>query len=178
MKYPYPFVPEGDMRVHGMDVAAPDKEPDKEPAGDTRAKRAGYEMLLGIMRESKGFAAYVERHGWHFTDRLAMDVSVKMIPADSDGKPWTPEWNPERMAKTMEAMGHGMPEGVTVGDLVYAANMGFADLYPKALPEKIGAYKYAMALAQDPDGYEGMIFCRWVADAAAKKEEVGFEKYV
>lgn len=35
-----------------------------------------------------------------------------------------------------------------------------------------------MENANDPDGYEGMIFCRWTADAIGKAIKLDWEKFV
>lgn len=32
--------------------------------------------------------------------------------------------------------------------------------------------------ANDPDGYEGMIFCRWTADAIGKAISINWEKFI
>lgn len=32
--------------------------------------------------------------------------------------------------------------------------------------------------ANDPDGYDGMIFCRWTADAIGKAIKLDWEKFV
>lgn len=34
----------------------------------------------------------------------------------------------------------------------------------------------AHKVANDPDGYDGMIFCRWAADAIGKSNQVGLGK--
>lgn len=36
----------------------------------------------------------------------------------------------------------------------------------------------AYKVANDPDGYEGMIFCRWTADAIGKAISINWEKFV
>ena len=36
----------------------------------------------------------------------------------------------------------------------------------------------AYKIANDPDGYEGMIFCRWTADAIGKAIELDWENFV
>ena len=36
----------------------------------------------------------------------------------------------------------------------------------------------AYKVANDPDGYEGMIFCRWTADAIGKAIKLDWEKFV
>lgn len=36
--------------------------------------------------------------------------------------------------------------------------------------------QYAIAVASDPDGYEGMAFCRWTADIIGKGVTIDWEK--
>lgn len=120
------------------------------------------------------YAHYVEKNGHHFTDGLAAAVSSMMRGPDGAVPPWTPA----KMRKTMEAMGHAVPAGVTVGDLVYAANMGYSDLRPEFIKDDMDAYRYAMKTAVDPDGYEGMLFTRWVADVMSTETDIDFEKYM
>lgn len=38
--------------------------------------------------------------------------------------------------------------------------------------------RYAHKVANDPDGYDGMIFCRWTADAIGKAIKLDWEKFV
>lgn len=42
---------------------------------------------------------------------------------------------------------------------------------------KNGCIKAAILIANDPDGYEGQAFCRWVADIMAKGKSIDWEKY-
>lgn len=36
----------------------------------------------------------------------------------------------------------------------------------------------AYKVANDPDGYEGMIFCRWTADAIGKAISINWKKFI
>ena len=131
--------------------------------------------LMEMLREvSEPYARYTEKNGYHFTDGLAVAASSKMRGPDGEA----PTWTPAKMRRTMEAMGHILPGNVTVGDLVYAANMGYSDLRPEFVKDETDAYHYAMKKAADPDGYEGMIFTRWVADVMATGQKIDFDKYM
>lgn len=70
---------------------------------------------------------------------------------------------------TIEANGkmatYAIPESHSV---TYAANMAYADFYPDPLKDEAACLRYAHKVANDPDGYDGMIFCRWTADAIGK----------
>lgn len=65
-----------------------------------------------------------------------------------------------------------------VVDVTYAANMAYADFYPDPLKDEAACLRYAYKVANDPDGYEGMIFCRWTADAIGKAISINWEKFI
>lgn len=44
--------------------------------------------------------------------------------------------------------------------------------------EEAACLRYAHKVANDPDGYDGMIFCRWTADAIGKAIKLDWEKFV
>ena len=58
------------------------------------------------------------------------------------------------------------------------ANMYYADLYPDPLKDEASCLRAAYKVANDPDGYDGMIFCRWTADAIGKAIKLDWEKFV
>ena len=62
--------------------------------------------------------------------------------------------------------------------VTYAANMAYADFYPDPLKDEAACLRYAHKVANDPDGYDGMIFCRWTADAIGKAIKLDWEKFV
>lgn len=81
----------------------------------------------------------------------------------------------------MESLGLSIPGKVTTGDVTYAAylaNMYYADLYPDPLKDEAACLRAAYKVANDPDGYDGMIFCRWTVDAIGKAIKLDWEKFV
>lgn len=82
------------------------------------------------------------------------------------------DWGP------MESLGLTIPSHVTHRDATYLANMYYADLYPDPLKDEASCLRAAYKVANDPDGYEGMIFCRWTADAIGKAISINWEKFV
>ena len=85
-------------------------------------------------------------------------------------------WAASQVKKSMESLGLSIPGKVTTGDVTYAANMAYADFYPDPLKDEAACLRYAHKVANDPDGYDGMIFCRWTADAIGKSNQVGLGK--
>jgi hypothetical protein len=53
-------------------------------------------------------------------------------------------------------LGYIIPISSTVGDIIYTANMAHADFYPLLLKDAKSCIIYAMEVANDKDGYEGI----------------------
>lgn len=133
-----------------------------------------YEQTANALMSAKGYSEYVNKHGYHFTNELAEHVSAMMENADGQHHSWTVS----QVKKSMESLGLNIPSHVTPGDVAYLANMYYADLYPDPLKDEVSCLKAAYKIANDPDGYEGMIFCRWTADAIGKAIKIDWEKFV
>ena len=133
-----------------------------------------YEHAANALMSAKGYSEYVKKHGYHFTTALAEHISKMMENANGESHSWTAQ----QVKKAMENLGLNIPESVTVGDVTYLANMYYADLYPDPLKDEPSCLKAAHRTANDPDGYEGMVFCRWTADAIGKAIEINWEKFI
>lgn len=127
---------------------------------------------------SDEFDEYVKKHGYHFTEALAEHVSRMMENANGEQHSWTAV----QVKKAMESLGL-MPIGktkseATLGDITYLANMYYADLYPDPFKDEASCLRAAYRTAVDPDGYKGMVFCRWTADAIGKAIDVDWKKFM
>lgn len=127
---------------------------------------------------SDEFEEYVKKHGYHFTDALAEHISRMMENASGQEHSWTAA----QVKKAMESLGL-MPFGktkteATLGDVTYLANMYYADLYPDPFKDEASCLRAAYRIAVDPDGYKGMIFCRWTADAIGKGVDIDWKKFI
>lgn len=137
----------------------------------------GYEELpynknAKAVMESESFKAYVAKHGYHFTDKLADHASKLMVNADGSSHSWTTT----QVKKAMEQLNMSVHKNVTSGDVAYTANMAYADFYPELLKDEVSCIKYAHILASDVDGYEGMIFARWLMDIIGKNVQIDWQK--
>lgn len=126
---------------------------------------------------SDEFDEYVKKHGYHFTEALAEHVSRMMENANGEQHSWTAA----QVKKAMESLGL-MPIGktkseATLGDITYLANMYYADLYPDPFKDEASCLRAAYRTAVDPDGYKGMVFCRWTADAIGKAIDIDWKKF-
>ena len=54
----------------------------------------------------------------------------------------------------------------------------FTDALADPLKDEASCLRAAYKVANDPDGYDGMIFCRWTADAIGKAIKLDWEKFV
>lgn len=103
---------------------------------------------------------YLKMHGHHFTDKLAEFASSLMINTSGTEHSWV-----SNQIESIQGFHNETP-----GDILYTANMAFADFYPTVLQSPEACIEYAKAVALDPDGYEGMQFERWVCDMNHKSE--------
>lgn len=133
------------------------------PHGEHKAKfDLPYEQTANALMSAKGYSEYVKKHGYHFTDALAEHVSKMMVNANGQQHSWTAS----QVKKSMESLGLSIPGKVTTGDVTYP------------LKDEAACLRYAHKVANDPDGYDGMIFCRWTAGAIGKAIKLDWEKFV
>lgn len=133
-----------------------------------------YEQTANALMSAKGYSEYVKKYGYHFTDALAEHVSKMMVNASGQ----THSWTASQVKKSMESLGLTIPKSVTSGDAAYLANMYYADMYPDPLKDEASCLRAAYKVANDPDGYEGLVFCRWTADAIGKAIKIDWEKFI
>lgn len=122
----------------------------------------------------KGYAEYVRNHGMHFTPELAEHASKMMVNDNGMDHSWTTK----QVMESGAALGLVKPKGVKPGDVAYLANMYYADLYPDVLKDEAACIRAAYKASNDADGYDGMIFNRWVADVMGKGMMLDWEKFV
>lgn len=128
-----------------------------------------YDDAARALMNASGYVSYVAKHGYHFTKKLATLASGKMVNADGTSHKWTVE---EIREATNDMV---IPKGTTIGDMLYLANMAYADFFPSVIKTEEGCVKYALAVARDPDGYDGMPFLRWTADLIGKGATIDWE---
>jgi len=119
----------------------------------------------------EAYREYKHRNGPHFNHALC-DFAVSRM-TDDDGKPIK--------ALTRQEVEHLLKEAkievkhLEGYDHVFAANMCLADYLGESVPDMEHLAKYIKDVIDDPDGYTGIVFCRWLADCVAKHVEVPWE---
>lgn len=128
--------------------------------------------LLDLTPEE--YKEYKRKHGKHFTKELC-EFAVSMMTRD-DGAP-IEALKREDVDKMLKTFGVTLKNGKD-HDHVFVANMGKADYLGDSVPDMQHLAHYIKNVIDDPDGYEGIAFCRWFADMCEKKIEVPWQEFV
>lgn len=120
------------------------------------------------MLEPRGYAEYMSNYGEHFSKALCewavsrMEVDEKQPNGEVKKKRLEP-WNKEQVEGLLKQ--HGVTLQNDKGyDKVYVANMCKADFLGDSVPDEAHVAKYVKDVLDDPDGYDGIVFNRFVAD--------------
>ena len=121
------------------------------------------------------FKAYVAKNGYHFICALA-DYVTKHHLENADGTKHN--WTSSQVKSALEAAGMTEnPLHMTWGDAAYLANWFYSDEYPDYLKTETDVIKRTYKAAQDPDGYEGMTFARWLSDVVGHQLSIDWKSY-
>lgn len=120
------------------------------------------------------FQKYTEKHGKHFSDKLLKYATESQNMKNCNNTEH--KWSTEDVQQLLLQLHFNIPKASTIEDITYTANMAYADFFPDILTE-IQCIKYAMAVANDIDGYEGIQFCRWVSDQMGKGNDVDWFQF-
>lgn len=113
---------------------------------------------------SSELKTYIDQHSKHFDEKsLEFALSIMVNGNKSDHK-----FTKEQIEEYINAIGASIGNKSNIYDITYTANMAYADFYPEILHDEESCIKYALAVANDVDGYEGIQFRRWLADLISK----------
>lgn len=121
-----------------------------------------------------GLDAYLSYYGYHFSPAMARWAVERMVPRQGGRMKIMEKEAVEKLLSDHEidfraAKGH---------DLVYLANMIVADRYGSSVKNDD---QLALAIRDemdDPDGYDGMAFTRYLADCNAKGVPIVWEDMI
>lgn len=149
-----------------------DEEPDTKYLANLKKNEDGsYTASVDVVKDDD-YKNYVAKNGLHFTRALQEYASKKMVNSNNS----VHTWSAESVQNVCDILGLKIPNASTIDDVTYTANMAYADFYPELLNEH-QCIKYAIAVANDKDGYEGIQLCRWIADIMGKDEKVDWSKF-
>ena len=111
-----------------------------------------------IMPEDLGI--YLSHNGPHFNKKCC-EFAVSQMYKD-DGREFQPYEKP-KVDEILRAYGVKV-KYAQLEDTVYVANMCKADYYEGSVPTEQHLAIYIKETLDDPDGAEGLVFNRWIAD--------------
>lgn len=126
------------------------------------------------MTTTKNFRKYQRLYGPHFTKELC-DFAVSMM--EDDKGPITPITK-EQLEEKLKAQNITLQYN-KLYDAVYVANMCKADYLGKAVPNNdYNLCMYVKGTIDDPDGYDGQPFNRWLSDIQGMHIPIDWSEFV
>lgn len=126
------------------------------------------------METTRAFKKYQHLYGPHFTKELCKFAVSLMEDQNGPIKMITKE----ELEQKLNAQGIKL-EYNKLYDFVYVANMCKADFLGKAVPnDDAHLCLFIKGVIDDPDGYDGQIFNRWLSDIKGMKIPVDWSEFV
>lgn len=126
----------------------------------------------------EGYKQYKKRHGKHFTKDLCMFAVNMMMREDKDGNKYRISAMDKEEVERLLKDGDVRLQHNTGYDHVFVANMCKADYLEDSVPDLKRLARYVKNVIDDPDGYDGIAFERWLTDMVNKKVEIPWEEFV
>ena len=136
------------------------------------------EMTDILDLKPEGYKAYRKRHGKHFSEELCQFAVSMMTRQDEQGNdlPISP-MDKEEVERILNDYNIRLRNNKEY-DHVFAANMCKADYLGDSVPDLEHLARYVRNAIDDSDGYDGIVFERWVSDMVNKKVEVPWENFL
>lgn len=126
------------------------------------------------MKATKSYKRYQRLFGPHFTKDLC-DFAVSIM--EDDNGPITP-FTKKDIEEKLQSVGIKL-EYNKLYDFVYVANMCKADFLGNAVPnDNQHLCQYIKRVIDDPDGYDGQVFNRWLSDIQGMHIPVDWSEFV
>lgn len=129
-------------------------------------------MFKGGKSETEGCLEYKSRHGEHFSKTLC-DWAVSRM-RERNGKKLEP-WDKAKTEDVLNRNGVRLTNDKGY-DKVYVINMGRADYMGSSIADEQHLAMYVKDVLDDPDGYESMVFNRFVADCLGMGVTIEWDK--
>lgn len=120
---------------------------------------------------------YKEKYGMHFNEKL-MKFAVSAMKCRNSSTGELESILPISKAELDSML---VSNGITINnnklyDYVYVANICKADFYDSSIIDEKHLCLYVKDVIDDPDGYEGIVFNRWLSDMKEKAVNIDWEK--
>lgn len=122
----------------------------------------------------KYYKQYLKQYGHHFTKKLC-DFAVSLMETDKgEFIPFTKQEVEERLTSTGTKLEYNK-----LHDYVYVANMCKADFLGDSVPDdNEHLCKYIKNVIDDPDGYDGQVFNRWISDMEGMRIPIDWSDFI
>ena len=126
------------------------------------------------MEATKYYRKYLRLYGPHFTKELC-DFAVSLMKDDKGGiTPITKKQLEEKLKAQNITLQYDK-----MHDAVYVANMCKADYLGSAMPDSdYNLCMYVKRTIDDPDGYDGQPFNRWLSDIEGMHIPIDWSEFV
>jgi len=109
-------------------------------------------------------AIYLSHNGPHFNKKCCEFAVSQMYKTDEDGKEKDIQPFTKKQVEDILKSYNIKVKYAQLEDITYVANMCQADYFLGSVPTEEHLAKYIKETLDDPDGCEGLIFNRWIAD--------------
>lgn len=118
------------------------------------------ENLTAYETMPESLAIYLSQNGPHFNKKCCEFAVSQMYKEDGD------EFKPIQKGEVEEWLrAYGIKvKYAQLEDITYVANMCKADYFKGSVPTEQHLAMYVKETLDDPDGCEGLVFNRWIAD--------------
>lgn len=120
---------------------------------------------------------YIRYHGYHFNKQLCDFASSKLYKYELTKKVKVTPYTKEEVDNLLKRYNIKLNNNKGY-DHVYVANMCKADFLGDSIPNEQYLAKYVKNVIDDPDGYDGIVFYRWYADACKKGIIIDWEDMI
>ena len=122
----------------------------------------------------KGMDAYLSHYGWHFSKAMCEWAVSKMRDRN---KKRVQMRSKDDVSDVLKSYGVEIENDYGY-DKVFVFHMGLSDFIGSSMPDESYVAKYVKDVLDDKDGYEGIAFCRFLADCNAKGVPIIWEDMI
>ena len=122
---------------------------------------------------------YLSYYGMHF-NKLLCEFAVGKMKREDKATGTMKKITPmtiEELKTMLEKHKIGIDSN-EIYDALYLANMVKADFWGSSIEDEAHMAKYINDVLCDPDGYDGIVFCRFLADCSAKGVVIFWEQMI
>ena len=126
------------------------------------------------METTRMYKKYLKLYGPHFTKKLCEFAVSLMEDEQGEIKMITKEELEAKLKQCNVKLQYDK-----LYDAVYVANMCKADFLGKSVPnDDMHLCMYVKNVIDDPDGYDGQVFNRWISDVKGTHTPVDWSEFV